>query len=58
MSNVVSLFKELPVEDNVLKYMLTFLDWAEAQGIDINSKSFKYDAAIIRISIQSMLLGD
>ena len=58
MSNVVDLFKKVHVEDNVLKYMLSFLDWAEKEGVDINTQNFKYDAAIIRITIQSMLLKD
>lgn len=58
MSNVVDLFSKVHVEDKVLKYMLSFLDWAENQGIDITTQNFKYDAAIIRITIQSMLLKD
>ena len=57
-SNVIAfpgLIEEEP-RDVVLEFMHKITDWAEEQGVDITSQHYKYDAAVIMTSLQSMML--
>lgn len=60
MGNVVQLRSQKtpetirePVEDFIQNELMI---WAERQGIDINSRKFKYSAACIMTCLQGMLL--
>ena len=63
MRNVVSLTttrnerKAEIRQDEVQEFVSNFYDWAREHGIDVTTTEFKYDAAVIMTTIQSLLHG-
>ena len=63
MENVVSITttrnkrKASKRKDEAQEFISTFYDWARANRIDTTTTEFKYDAAVILTTIQSLLHG-
>ncbi len=43
---------------NILDFMGTINDWCEEQAIDITTKQYKHQAAVIMTQLQIILMGD
>ena len=56
--NVVALIRSKPIEkDEAAEFISNFYDWARDNGIDTTTTEFKFDAAVILTTIQSLLHG-